>query len=105
MCAFFIRKSFWQLFSSFALAKKALWYKKCARKMLMKLTPTKTSPVDREPNICGKTNLCVATEIDGRNKPDLKCDRNKLIRQKIGLQILYFNWLSKLLLDQAVHFY
>jgi len=37
--AFFIRKSFWQLFSSYVLAKKALLYEKRTCKMLMKLTP------------------------------------------------------------------
>jgi len=38
---FFVRKSFWQLFSSYILAKKALSNKKCARKMLMKLAASK----------------------------------------------------------------
>jgi len=36
---FFVQKSFWQLFSCHILAKKALSYKKCVHKMLMKLTP------------------------------------------------------------------
>jgi len=39
MKAFFVQKSFRQLFSSYVLAKKALSYEKSARKMLMKLTP------------------------------------------------------------------
>jgi hypothetical protein len=38
--AFFVRKSFRQLFSSYVLAKKALSYEKNRRKMLMKLTPS-----------------------------------------------------------------
>jgi len=37
--AFFVRKSFRQLFSAYSLALNKLSYKKISRKMLMKLTP------------------------------------------------------------------
>jgi len=38
-CFFWYKSGFAQLFSSYVLAKKALLSKKCAHKMLMKLTP------------------------------------------------------------------
>ncbi len=44
--AFFVRKSFWQLFSCYVLAKKALSYEKRASKMLMKLTPDRDKSGD-----------------------------------------------------------
>jgi len=50
---FLVQKSFQQVFSSYVLAKKALSYKKLARKMLMKLTPGGSKRIEELSRIWG----------------------------------------------------